>query len=195
MKLFFQSAVAFVFFGGTKLLAETNSVKALQLAPPYGELPPTFWQRNAPLIFCASVFLILAIVGIYFLLRARPKKIIPPKMQARETLEKLRRESETGKTVSRVSQTVRNYFIGAFQLPAGEFTTAEFARVIANDKKIGAEISGNAIDFLRECDARKFSSSNEFEPMDAPGRALQLVEQAERRLCELAETQNQIPRA
>ncbi len=193
MKLFFQNAAAFVFFGGTKLFAETNSENALQLSPPYGELPPTFWQRNAPMIFCASVFLIMAIGGIYFLVRARPKKNISPKMQAHETLEKLRCAPETGEIISRVSQTVRNYFIAAFQWPAGEFTTAEFARMISNDKKIGAEISSDAIDFLRECDARKFSSSNKVEPMDAAGRALQLVEQAELRLRELAE--NQIPRA
>jgi hypothetical protein len=192
MKLFFQNAVAFVFFGGTRLLAETNSENALQLSPAYGELPPTFWQRNAPVIFCASLFLILAIVGIYFLLRARPKKIISPKMQARETLEKLRREPETGETISRVSQTLRNYFIAAFQWPAGEFTTAEFARMISSDEKIGAKTSSDAINFLRECDARKFSSSKKVEPMDAAGRALQLVEQAERRVHELAE--NQIPR-
>jgi hypothetical protein len=185
-----------VIFCSLPLLAQTNSESTngpLKLLPPYGELPPTFWEQNAPVISFAGLGAIaLAIFVLWLIFRAKPKIIIPPEAQAREALQKLREQPEDGAVLSRISQVLRNYFCAAFHLSPGELTTTEFCREVSNSEKVGAELSNEAADFLRESDARKFSTTAGATKFDAANRALKLVEQAEQRraqLRQLAETQ------
>jgi hypothetical protein len=188
--------IAFPLHGQTNSEA-TNA--PLKLSPPYGELPPTFWEQHGTSIVVAGLGLIaLVAFGLWLVFRPRPKKIIPPEVQAREALEKLRRQPEDGMVLSRVSQVVRNYFIAAFQLSPGEFTSAEFSRELARSDKINSELSMVVVEFLRDCDARKFSMTTGSTNVDAANRALNLVEQAERRRAQLlqpSETQITGPRA
>jgi hypothetical protein len=209
MKNNFQStrriwaAICFVasFFCAT-LFAQTNFDPAnapLKLLPPYGELPPTFWEQNKTAILFAG-FGVVALL-IFFLWRAfRPKIkiIVPPEVQARAALENLRQQPEDGAVLSRVSQVVRSYFSAAFQLSPGELTTTEFCREISSNEKIGAELSDAAANFLRECDNHKFSATASTGKIDAANRALNLVEQAEQRRSQqrqIFETQSNRSRA
>jgi hypothetical protein len=189
-------AAALPLHGQTNASA-TNTLSAL--LPPYGELPPTFWEQHATSIVVAGLGVIaLVAFGLWLFFRPKPKIIIPPEVQARQTLERLRQQPEDGVVLSRVSQVVRNYFIMAFQLALGEFTTAEFSRALSGHEQIGAELSTAVADFLRDCDARKFSTATALVPLDAANQALKLVEQAEQRraqLRQLAETQTQGRRA
>jgi hypothetical protein len=175
----------------------TNALPAL--LPPYGELPPTFWEQHATFIVVAGFGMIaLAASGLWLIFRPKPKIIIPPEVQARQALGILRQQPEDGVVLSRVSQVVRNYFIAAFQLVPGEFTTAEFCRALSGHEQIGAELSTAVADFLRDCDARKFSTATALVPLDAANQALKLVALAEQRraqLRQLAETQTQGRRA
>jgi hypothetical protein len=191
-----------VIFFSLSLFAQTNSEStnaSLKLLPPYGELPPTFWEQNAPAISFAGLGVVaLAIFVLWLIFRTKPKIIIPPEAQAREALQKFREQPEDGAVLSRISQVLRNYFSAAFHLSPGELTTTEFCREISGSERVGAELSNAAADFLRESDARKFSTTAGATKFDAANRALKLVEQAEQRLAQLhqsAETQNKNSRA
>jgi hypothetical protein len=193
--------VAVIFFR-VLLFAQTNSESTnapLKLLPPYGELPPTFWEQNAPLILFAGLAVVaLAAFVLWLVFRPKPKIFIPPEMLTREALQKLRSQPEDGAGLSRVSQVVRNYFIAAFQLTAGELTTTEFNHELSRCKKINPELSAATAEFLRDCDARKFSTTGGSAKLGAATRALNLVEQAEQRraqLRQLAQAKNQDPRA
>jgi hypothetical protein len=177
--------------------SDTNALPAL--LPPYGELPPTFWEQHGVAVsfFGIGIFA-LAALGIWLIFRPKAIIIIPPEMQAREALENLRQQPEDGAMLSRVSQVVRNYFIAAFQLVPGELTTTEFSRELSRSEKVGAELSTAAANFLRDCDGRKFSAATALTKLDAANQALKLIEQAEQRraqLRQLAETQTPLSRA
>jgi hypothetical protein len=193
--------VAVIFFS-PPLFAQTNSESTnapLKLLPPYGELPPTFWEQNAPAISFAGLGAVALVAFVLWLIfRTKPKIIIPPEVQAREALQKLRAQPEDGAVLSRVSQVLRNYFCAAFHLSPGELTTTEFCREISGSERVGAELSNAAADFLRESDARKFSTTAGATKFNAVNRAQMLVEQAEQRRAQLrqsAETQSKTSRA
>jgi hypothetical protein len=195
-------ATAFVItLGDASINAQTNSERTnapLKLLPPYGELPPTFFeQHGTSIVFGGLGIIALAAFGGWLIFRPKPEIIIPPEVQARQTLEVLREQPEDDVILSRVSQVVRNYFIVAFQLVPGELTTAEFSRELSRCEKISPELSTAATKFLLDCDARKFSMTTGSAILDAANRALNLIEQAEQRRMQLrqpAETQTQAPR-
>jgi hypothetical protein len=150
-----------------------------KLAPPYAELPPTFWeQHGSAIIVIGIVLLALAALGVWLGLRRKPVEIVPPEARARNELKALQALPEDGAVLSKVSQALRRYFIAAFELPPEEFTTAEFCRVISGNEQIGAELSAAAAEFLRDCDTRKFSATP-IAPSGAVARALDLVERGE----------------
>ena len=103
-----------VIFSKVPLFAQTNSETTnatLKLLPPYGELPPTFWEQNAPAISFAGLGAVALVAFVLWLIfRTKPKIIIPPEVQAREALQKLRAQPEDGAVLSRISQVVRIYF-------------------------------------------------------------------------------------
>jgi hypothetical protein len=136
--------------------ASTNALPAL--APPVGEIPPTFWEQHGTMILLAGIALIAAAALILWkLLQPKPPVILRPEILAREALTKLLRQPEDGKLLSDVSQILRRYIIAAFELPAAELTTTEFCAALAASENIGRELAGLISDFLRECDKRKFA--------------------------------------
>jgi hypothetical protein len=154
--------------------ASTNALPAL--APPYGEIPPTFWERHGTVILVAGTAVIaLAVLILWKIFRPKPPVILPPEVLAREALTKLLRQPEDGKLLSNVSQILRRYVIAAFELPAAELTTTEFCAALAASEKIGTEPAQAISDFLRACDERKFSTSPAAAPLNAATRALELV--------------------
>jgi hypothetical protein len=163
--------------------AQTASNALPDLAPAYGELPPTFWEQHQTAITIAS-FAFLAFIFLFVMTRLRPEspKILSPETVARQALAKLQGQPEDGDFLSEVSQILRRYVAAAFGLPAAEMTTAEFCTALAASGKIGVELAQNISSFLRDCDERKFSSSNAVAPFPAAKRALALVEQAEKHL-------------
>jgi hypothetical protein len=191
-----------VIFCSLPLLAQTNSESTngpLKLLPPYGELPPTFLEQNSTAISFAGFGVAALAAFIFWLIfRAKPEMIIPPEVQAREALQKLRAQPEDGAVLSRISQVMRNYFCAAFYLSPGELTTTEFCREISGNEKIGAELSNATANFLRDCDNQKFSTTASAGEIDAANRGLNLIEQAEQRRAQLRQisgTQINKPRA
>jgi hypothetical protein len=178
-----------VIFYDAPLFAQTNAESTnspLKLLPPYGELPPTFWEQHGVAVSFFGIGIIaLAALGIWLIFRPKPRIIIPPEMQAREALGNLQQQPEDGAILSRVSQVVRNYFIAAFQLVPGELTTTEFSREISRSEKVGAELSTAAANFLRDCDDRKFSTTAAPAKLGAANQALKLIERAEQRRAQL----------
>jgi hypothetical protein len=129
-----------------------------RLRPPRGEMPPTFWEQNGVWIIVACVVLLVLIaLGVWWLTRPRPAVVVPPDVQARKALEPLRGKAEDGAVLSQVSQILRHYVSAAFALPPGEMTTADFCRAIADQGRLGTELSAALGDFLRRCDERKFA--------------------------------------
>ena len=164
--------------------AATNAAEEIgvpKLAPPYPELPPTFWERYGVTTLALSLAGILIAVLIVRLVR-RPKhvEVLPPEVQARRALEALRPQAEDGAALSQISRILRVYLRATFELPPDELTTTEFCRVLANHEKIGAELAAALSDFLRHCDEHKFSARRP-EPLNAAARALELVSLSEAR--------------
>jgi hypothetical protein len=160
-----------------------------RLLPPHGELPPTFWDQSGTMVM-VSVILVLLILALVVWWLLRPKPIVdqPPEIQARTALEELSSRPEDGVVLSRVSQILRRYILAAFELPSGEPTTAEFCRLIANEDKIGLELSAALASFLRQCDDRKFALANPTPPIGAVTRALELIARSESRRAPLRQT-------
>ena len=171
------------------------------LRPPRGEIGPTFWEQHGLWVALAGVLLLAVIAAaVWWLRRKRPPVMVPPYLQARQALEPLRQQAEDGAVLSRVSQILRRYVSAAFGLPPGEMTTAEFCRAIADQGRLGTELSTKLADFLLQCDERKFAPSAPAPGLDAAAQALKFIEVAEARRAELrpadeAPTTPQPPRA
>jgi hypothetical protein len=175
----------------SSLLASASDTNSLpdttsSLRPPRGEIQLLFWEQyGAWVIFLGAVLVAGLAAGVWFL--TCPKKPVPVPwcVQAREDLEPLRHRTEDGMVLSRVSQILRRYIASAFGLGPGETTTAEFCRVLIDCERIGAELSGEISDFLKEGDRRKFAPLPAVAPYDAVDRSLKIIQKAEDRLAQL----------
>ena len=151
------------------------------LAPPRGEIPPTFWEQYGLLVTIAGgILLFAAVLIIWRLTRPRPPVIIAIEVETRETLLNLRDKPESGALLSQISQTLRHYVAGAFSLAPGELTTSEFCQVLEGNGTVGPALSSALALFLRRCDEQKFSPAIK-PPMGAAAQALNLVDLAEAR--------------
>jgi hypothetical protein len=183
----FAFAAVFLTAAGLFGQASTNALPAL--APPHGELPPTFEERFNPTTpagqaICISI-LVLAMLLFFVIwkkLHPPPPPTLPPEVQACEALAKLLRQPEDGKTLSEVSQILRRYIIAVLGLPPAKLTTAEICAALASQGQIDAERVQSISDFLRQCDERKFAPARSAAPLHAASRALELVALAEKRL-------------
>lgn len=173
--------IPLLLFSALPVFGQTNSPSWPALAPPYGELPPTFGERYGTIVWI-GVCLAAAVVAFFVWKKCHPQPPppLPPETVARKALTKWRGRPEDGKVLSDISQVLRRYVTEAFALPPGERTTAEFCAVLAGHKTIGAELTQAVISFLRECDARKFSPADSRAPLHAVQRALELIDLAEK---------------
>jgi hypothetical protein len=172
----------FIFLLAAPLLFGQSGTNALpKLLPPYGKMPPTFWEQHGTNIIIASIALVVLAGGIlWWICRPKPPVVVPPEIQAREALARWADRPEDGNCLSKISQILRRYFICAFEFPAGEFTTAEFCRELERNEKIGPELTRAIAGFLRECDKQKFSPAGSPASLNAAGRALDFVAIAEK---------------
>ena len=163
---------------------ETNSIPTLR--PPYGEIPPGYWEQHGAATVTAGV-LALGVVCflVWLVLRPKPVPPVPPEVQARTALGQLRGQPEDGAQLSAVSQILRRYILAAFELPAAEVTTTEFCQLIERNERVGAPLAIALATFLRQCDARKFAPLSQSSPLDAAARGLEFVTQGEERLAQL----------
>jgi len=173
--IFFLSALA--------AFSQPATNAALTLAPPYGELPPTFGQQyGAWIVTGVLVLLALAAVSVWKIFTPKPAPVVPPEVQARRALEKLASLPEDGKTLSEISQVLRRYLVAALALPPGERTTGEFCAALVQSDKIPPALAQAIAGFLREGDERKFApvapSASQHQP--AAEQALKFVEQVAR---------------
>jgi hypothetical protein len=171
---------------------QTSTNNALPaLAPAYGEMKPVifgkyevpeFWAQHGVLIILTSLAVIVSAgVLIWLVVRPGPPVAVLPELMARAALVRLSHLPEDGKVLSEISQVLRRYIIESFRLPVVELTTGEFSGVLAGNEKIGPELAQAVVNFLRECDQRKFSPVSPESQLNAASRALELVSQAERR--------------
>jgi len=181
--------IVYVFTSITALAAGTNDGPELpssSLRPPRAEILPTFWEQYGLWVIFGAVFALAVFATLVWLLvRPRPPVPIPPAVQARKELEPLKQKPEEGILLSQISQILRHYLAAVFPLPRGELTTTDLSRSIIQDQKIGPELGGEVIEFLRACDLRKFAPAPPPTPLDAVSRALGLIDRAEKRLNDL----------
>src|SRR5262245_40846928 len=88
-------------------IAQTNTNSALEeippLRPPRGEIPPGFWEQHSGEAVAAILIVLIGIgIALWLLLRARPQASIPPAVQARQMLNPLLGQPESGLVLSRV---------------------------------------------------------------------------------------------
>ena len=157
----------------------------LALQPPHPEIPPSFWEQyHWWIIIAAGVALGIILLVIWLVRRPKAAVIIPIEIKTREELETLRDEPQSGKTVSAISRCLKHYLATAFELPAGELTTAEWNRLLTASQTIGPRLSTQLIGFFQRCDQLKFAPVSE-TPFEMTHRALELLEISERRRAEL----------
>jgi hypothetical protein len=173
--------------GAWNLPAATNAADEAavpQLAPPYPEIPPTFWEQYGSFILIAVILMAgvmcLVAVALFLALRKRAAVAVAPEVQARNELKSLQALPDSPTVWSKTSQATRRYFVAAFALPPGEHTTAEFCRYLQAQEKVGADLAAEVTTFLRESDERKFAP-NTAPLVGVASRALVLVEKAETR--------------
>jgi hypothetical protein len=161
---------AYCTFAATTNLPSEEPIPRLR--PPRGEIAPTFWEQNGMWIIAVAVVVLGAVAfAVWWLTRPKPALPVPPDVQASKALESLRQEPEDGAVLSQISQLLRHYVVAAFALPPGEMTTADFCRSIAEQGRLGEELSAELGDFLRSCDQRKFAP-----PSQVAARILPAVE-------------------
>src|SRR5579871_3459283 len=104
---------------------DTNATSFL--APPYGEMAPTFWESHGIVIIVGAIVIILAITATLSL-ALQPRRRVPPTLAtvAHKELAQLSNRPEDDACLSAVSRVLRSYFIGVFRLGHGELNTAEF---------------------------------------------------------------------
>ena len=172
------------------MAAETNLIDPdaiPPLRPAHGEIPASFWEQHGGWVIAGGVVLVLLMAAaVWWLARPKPAVIVPPEQQARQDLEALRQQPETGELLTRVSRSVHRYFAAAFHLAPGEFTTGEFCRELEQSSQVGPELASAVSRFLRQCDQRKFSPPVPAPPLSAVNDALGLVDRAQTRVAALA---------
>ena len=152
----------------------TNGVPAL--APPYGELPPTFWEQYEIAIIVGGVIVLVGgLVYLRFRLRPAAPVVLAPEVVARQALSACSSGPEDGALLSEVSRIVRRYAAAAFALPPGEVTTAEFCARLAASETAGTDLAGRLAQFFHECDDRKFAPRPAGSPLHAITRASELI--------------------
>ena len=180
------SLASILFLSMAAFSAGTDTNALPPLTPAYPEIPPTFWEQHESAIIVAT-FAVLTFAFFFLKTALRPEspKIPPPATVARQALAKLQNQPEDGKVLSEISQILRRYLGETFNLPNQERTMSEFCSALADDANIGAELAGIAASFLRECDVRKFSPALSATPLNAAGRALEIIVLGEKRGAEL----------
>lgn len=172
--------VSFFLLTAPLLFGQSGTNALPKLLPPYGPMPPTFWEQHGTNIIITSIALGMLAGGVlWWLCRPKPPVVVPPAVQAREALARWAGRPEDRNCLSSISQVLRHYVVCAFEFPAGECTTAEFCRELEQNEKIGPELTQAISTFLRECDERKFSPAGSPAPLNAASRALELVARAE----------------
>jgi hypothetical protein len=153
------------------------------LLPPRGEIPPGFWEQHLWHVIAGGMLLLgLLAAAAWWWTRPRAGRPIPAVEHARQELEPLLQEPETGPLLTRVSQVLRGYFAAVLGLPPVEMTTGEFTRELAARDQLEPRLAGAAAEFLRTCDERKFAPAAPSTPFGAVAQALGLIARAEETL-------------
>lgn len=159
------------------LQGQTNALPTL--LPPYGELPPTFWEAHTTAVINCGGLIFLAAFTIWMLLRPKPIRAASLGETAIRSLEQLRSHPEDGRLLSEVSQIMKRYVGSVFGFAGGEMTTAEFSAVLANHPECDAQFAATIANLLQRCDRDKFAVHTNAPPLNAASQALRLVQFSE----------------
>lgn len=148
-----------------------------RLQPPHDELGPTFWEARGRVLVLGNIAFFL-LIGALFLLLRHPGKVIveAPDAAARRLLESLRNRPEDPQLLAQVSRILRGYMVFAFCLPPDEFTTTELKFELQARPSADARLASELIEFLQQCDKRKFAPEPSSISSGTVARALELLE-------------------
>jgi hypothetical protein len=176
-------SLIFLLFYSYNLLGQTNPASRDDLPPlrpPRAEMLPSFWELHQVAFVAVAVSLLLLVsAAVWVYTRPKPPILTPPSTKARAALNNLRNQPETGELLSKISQVTRSYFLAAFNLPQRELTTAEFSRIIVEHETVDRSLAEAVVEFLGQCDHRKFAPPSELPPLRALDCALKLIDEAE----------------
>lgn len=176
MKRSAQFAVFLAMFGFA-LAASAITEAPPRLQPPHDELGPTFWEARGRILVLGNIAFFL-LIGALFLLLRHPGKVIveAPDAAARRLLESLRNRPEDAQLLAQVSRILRGYMVFAFCLPPDEFTTTELKFELQARPSADAALSAELIEFLQQCDKRKFAPEAPALSSGTVAKALELLE-------------------
>ncbi len=120
---------------------DVDTLHADKFFPPYGVMDPAFsWDDWRPIIYLSFVSLVLLLLAVYLLDRARKgkpvvrlirrKKILPPHTQAINEIERIKAEKKWAEEDSKeyytlLTDTLRTYIQNRYGFSAMEMTSAE----------------------------------------------------------------------
>lgn len=167
--------------------AHGTGAKLPPLRPPWGPLPPTFWEEWGYSLSIGAVFAGILVAAVWLKAkRRRELHPVPPVVEARAALRKLHGRLEDKRLLGEVAAIVRHYFQGAFKLPEGSTTDREMIQMLLGSGEVGPRVAALAAEFLQHCEHVRFSPMPDLKPEGAVERAEALIEAAEGRRRELA---------
>jgi hypothetical protein len=150
------------------------------LRPPYGEIGPAFWEQYGWAVIVAGFVALIVIIALIILLTRPERKMAePPEAAARCALAVLQNRPQNGALIMEVSRVFRRYVIFAYNLPAGEPTTAELNQELRSAPNAEPMLAAAIGDFFRQCDEDKFSPPALPPHTNVASRALQLLNRIE----------------
>lgn len=153
-------------------------------------MPPGFWEQYGVWIVVGSLLVIYIVSWVVWLIRRRQRPTsVPPEIEARRALAKWQGQPEAGKALAGISRITKIYFQRAFDLPAGEHTTAEINGLARDSKQIGPDLAQSLAVFLVELDRRKFDDPKPGASRSALEEANALIDLAEKRREALRESE------
>jgi len=196
-------AIAFQFtIDGKKQLAQTqplpvrintvavDTTAAIMPIKPIMEVPWT-WKEAMPYIIAATIGLLILLGLLFFFLfylrKKRKDAYVPPALDPDELAEKrlevlrqkqLYQNGDIKGYYSELTDILREYIDGRFDIPALEMTTDEIGKTIKKEKSVNKQNYRNLVDLLTISDYVKFakaSPSSKYHP-DAFKHAKNFVE-------------------
>ena len=128
-----------------------------EIRPPTDEIRPSLWEGKHIWIICAAVA--AAALAALLFRRKKPKPRTPyetAKLRF-ETVAAIAEKINAKNFAEEVSQTVRNYIDGVYNIPAPERTTEEFLDIAKNSEHFDSAAKEALGEILKLADKAKFA--------------------------------------
>jgi len=156
---------------------QTNHAAGIKLAPPREPIP-SFWQGQRWEIAGLLAVIICCAIALKRLEKNKKTPSVPASAQALRELEALRGRPQA-ELATETARVLRRFVLARFDLLPEEPTTAELSGALQRQGGVPRDVAGRVADFLRRCDALKFSPDATAPETDLLTEAFEIVDQVD----------------